>query len=85
MSKQNEHKENTPDRLKSIVKTSNSLYSDDSIYLIKLIKQQIKEQTNTFSLKEFDIDTKIIIDTIMYIPEFDEIVFFVITENKNSN
>lgn len=78
-------KEPTLDRFKSTVKVPNSLYTNDSAYLVQAIKQEIREHTNAFYSKEYDIDTKIFIDTIMYSPDFNKIVFFIINKNKNEN
>lgn len=78
-------KKPTPEKFKSIVKVPSLLYTNDSTYLAQVIKQEIREHTNAFYSKEYDISTKIFIDTIMYSPDFDKMVFFIINENKNAN
>lgn len=72
-------------KFKSAVSVSDSLYANDSTFLTQAIKQEIKEHTNVFYSEEYDTDTRIFIDSIMYSTDFNKMVFFIISENKNSS
>lgn len=73
----------TPDELVSKVEVPSEFYSKDSFELKKLVKLDIKEHKGGFSAKIYDEFTEIIIDTIMYSPDYEKLVFFVIDKIEN--
>ena len=73
----------TPKEYISNVKAPKDLYLKDSIRLVKSIKKEIKEHKGGYHSKAYDSFTKIIIDTIMYSPDYDKLIFFVIDKKEN--
>lgn len=73
----------TPKEFTSIVKAPKGLYQTDSIKLVKLIRNEIKDKKEAYSANFYDDSTGIIIDTIMYNNNFDRMVFFIIDKVEN--
>lgn len=73
----------TPTEFKSDVRASEELYSKDSISLVKLIKEEIKEHKGSYYPKPYDENTQIIIDTIMYSSDYNKLTFFIIDRKEN--
>jgi hypothetical protein len=80
---QQKSEKQTPNNYISIVKVPKVNYSNDSLILVSSIKKDILEHKGGYNSKSFDIETKVIIDTIMYSPNNERIFFFVITEVEN--
>ncbi|TXD64171.1 hypothetical protein [Polaribacter glomeratus] len=83
MSCQNMTVKLTPQEFKSNNKASKKLYLKDSISLVRLIKEDIKEHKGDYHSKAYDYSTKIIIDTIMYNSDFNKLIFFIIDKKEN--
>lgn len=82
----------TPKENKSVVHVSKEQYSKDSLSLVSIIKERIKNHqepyTNAIRIKEkleyiSDSLTKIYIDSIFYSPDFKKVAFLVLVENEN--
>lgn len=73
----------TPDEFISKVEVPSELYLKDSFELKELISIDIKEHKGGYSSKIYDEYTGIVIDTIMYSPDYEKLVFFVINKIEN--
>lgn len=73
----------TPKEFVSTVKVSNNFYTNDSIKLVKLVKDEIKEHKGGFSAKSYDEHTQITIDSIIYSPDYNKLFFFIINRVEN--
>jgi len=56
-------------------------YKKDSINLIILLKEDLKNHKGFFYSKEFFDSTQVIIDSIIYSPNFQKMAVFVVTKN----
>lgn len=73
----------TPKEFVSKVKVPENIYSKDSIELIELIKEEIKEHKGAYYAKSYDEYTKVIIDSIIYSPNYNKLFFFAINKVEN--
>jgi hypothetical protein len=73
----------TPTKFLSIVNVSKEIYTKDSLNLIQRVKNEMISHNGGYSADFYNHDTPIIIDTIMYSPRFDKIVFFAIDSIEN--
>jgi hypothetical protein len=73
-------------KMTSIVDVSKRVYTEDSLTLIELVKNEIAKHKVPYNAKFYDNKTPLLIDTIMYSPKLDKVVFFVIdrVENKKT-
>jgi hypothetical protein len=83
---QNKINNQTPNKFLSKVNASKEMYSKDSLSLILCIKKEIFYNRGGYNANFYDQSTPIIIDTIIYSPNLDKVVFFVIdsVENKKT-
>jgi hypothetical protein len=56
-------------------------YKKDSVGILKILKNKMEKHEGFFYSKEYFAKTKIIIDTIVYSPEFNKFAILVITKN----
>lgn len=80
---QQKYEKHTPKNYISITKTSKVVYTKDSLNLVDYIKKDIFEHKGGYHSKSYDVNTKVIIDTIMYSPNFEKIFLFIITSDLN--
>ncbi|KQS53399.1 MAG: hypothetical protein DCE86_16610 [Flavobacteriaceae bacterium] len=80
---QNRTVKETPKEFISKTQAPKSLLSKDSINLVHLIKEEIKLHKGGYHAESYDDDAVIIIDTIMYSPDFNRLVFFIIDKVEN--
>lgn len=73
----------TPKEFVSKVEVPNELYSKDSLNLVGLIKAEIKDHKGGYHSKAYDEFTEITIDTIVYSPDYNRVVFFIIDKIEN--
>lgn len=73
----------TPKEFVSKVEVPNELYSKDSLSLVELVKGEIKDHKGGYHSKAYDEFTEIIIDSIMYSPDYGRFVFFIINRVEN--
>jgi len=74
-------KTSTPKEFINNVLVSDSLYKLDSYRLIKDFKNKIVERSGSFYIEEYFDSTEIFIDSIIYNPEHNKIIVFVIVRN----
>jgi hypothetical protein len=73
----------TPKEFVSKVKVPENIYSKDSIKLVELVKEEIKEHKGAYYAKFYDKHTEIIIDSIIYSPNHNKLFFFIINRVEN--
>ena len=73
----------TPNEFLSKVKVPKDLYAKDSLKLVDLIKEQIKNHKEAYYPKAYDSLTVVVIDTIMYSKDLSKITFFIIDKVEN--
>lgn len=74
----------TPDRFLNQVVAEKLKYVKDSAEILNQFRSEINKHTYFFSSKEYDDSTQIIIDSILYSPDFRKIAVFVLTKNPTS-
>jgi len=73
----------TLSRYESTVKVSKSLYQGDSMQVHDILKKMLYQHLHPFRpQKQFDSETKIFVDSILYSPDRLRMVVFVITRNS---
>lgn len=73
----------TPKKYRNKTKVSSEIYKADQEILKDSIKNLIIRRDLAYYSKDNDLFTEVIIDTILYSPMKDKVVFFVITKNSN--
>lgn len=68
----------------SIVKTNNPIYERDKKLILKNIKVLVNHHIGFFVSKEYNDSTQIIIDTVVYSPDFKKFATLIITKNSTS-
>ena len=71
----------TPQEYLNNVLVSDSIYRNDSLWLINHLKEKIRDRSGSFYNKEYYDSTQLLIDSIIYSLDKDKIAFFVIAEN----
>jgi hypothetical protein len=56
-------------------------YSSDSVNIVLQIQGFVKDHQESFYSKEYDESTQIVVDTILYSPDYKKIAVFVIAKN----
>lgn len=82
---QNKINNQTPYKFLSKVNASKEIYSKDSLSLILCIKKELFYKRGNYNADFYDQNTPIMIDTIIYSPNLDKVVFFVIDSLENKN
>ncbi len=80
---QNKSFEKTPKEFISKVNVPKRIYSSDSLNLVNLIKEEIRNHRGGYFSKAYDDSTEVIIDSILYSPNFDRLAFFIIDKKEN--
>ena len=73
----------TPNEFKSNVIVPKELFTKDSLTLVSLIKKEIKEHKGGYYSDSYNDSTQIMIDTIMYNPDYNKLIFFIIDKKEN--
>lgn len=80
---QNKIINHTPNKFLSNVNVSKEIYSTDSLSLVLCIKKEIFCNRGNYNANFYDQSTPIIVDTIIYSPNLEKVVFFVIDSLEN--
>lgn len=74
----------TPKEFLNRTVVSSDLYSRDSIELIKQLKELLRKREGYFSNTAYYDSSQLIIDSILYSPDFEKMAIFVIVMNPTS-
>ncbi|ATL45205.1 hypothetical protein OZ664_09920 [Elizabethkingia sp. HX WHF] len=74
----------TPKEYINKTNVNKSIYSSDSIKIATQMHMLIEKHQESFYSKEYDKSTQIIIDTILYSPDYKKIAAFIVTRNSTS-
>jgi hypothetical protein len=72
----------TPAKFKSFVKINNAVYVADKNQTYSIIKKMINAKINPFDIEEYDDNTNVFIDTLIYSPDQKMLIAFIITKNS---
>ncbi|HAL82768.1 MAG TPA: hypothetical protein DCO83_11460 [Mucilaginibacter sp.] len=74
----------TPEKYLSYIVVRKQVYTKDKAEISKKFRYQVDKHIDFFYSEVFDDDTQIIIDTILYSPDFNKVAIFVLTKNSTS-
>ena len=74
----------TPSKFLSNIKADSKAYTNDSLAISKQLKKFLLAHDDFFSSKEYFEGTDIIVDTIVYSPDFKKLGILIITKNPTS-
>jgi hypothetical protein len=74
-------KERTPKEFLNNVVISKKEYKKDSVEIIKQLEEFLEGHENFFYSKEYYDSTQLFVDSIIYSPDFNKLVVFLITQN----
>lgn len=78
----NDNYKATPLKFKSVVKINKASYIADKNQICLVIKKMVNAKINPFDIKEYDKNTRIFVDTIIYSPDKTRLITFIITKNN---
>ncbi|QQT24854.1 hypothetical protein [Sphingobacterium spiritivorum] len=76
--------EGTDRQFLSIVHMHPIRYTNDCVEILNKLNDALKNKTYSFKKEEYIGSAKIMLDTILYSPDFDKMVFFVLVKNPVS-
>ncbi|WP_295667944.1 hypothetical protein [uncultured Mucilaginibacter sp.] len=74
----------TPEKYLSHVVASKKIYAKDRAEISKKFRHQVNNHTDFFESHIYDDDTQIIIDTILYSPDFNKIAILFLTKDLST-